>query len=133
MILSIGHIALRTGNIAESLDFYTRVLGGEKVFTGYEEGKANLVYVKLADGTYVELFIGGTEKREKRTDETGFMHLCLTVDDIFAEEKRIRGTGWPIGAVRKGKYGNYQLWITDPDGNEIELMQILPDFLQGHA
>lgn len=132
MIQSIGHIALRVRNLDESVRFYTDILGGKRVFDGTENGKVNLVYVKLAENTYVELFRSELAMEIKDTG-IGFMHLCLTVNDIYETEKMILRSGWPASAVRKGKYGNYQIWIKDPDGNEIELMQILPNFLMGNA
>lgn len=132
MIQAIGHIALRVRDLDRSVQFYTQVLGGEHVFDGMKDGTVNLVYVKLAPNTYVELFRSEPEA-EKGSTEIGFMHLCLTVEDIHEAEKTLLKSGWPASPIRKGKYGNYQIWIRDPDGNEIELMQILPDFLMGKA
>ena len=132
MIQSIGHIALCVRNLDESVRFYTEILGGKRVFDGTENGKVNLVYVKLAENTYVELFRGEPAMETKGTG-IGFMHLCLTVEDIYETEKMILRSGWPASPVRKGKYGNYQIWFKDPDENEIELMQILPDYLMGNA
>lgn len=128
MIKSIGHIALRVKDMDRSLDFYTRVLGGGKVFEGTENGTVNMVYVKLAPDTYIELFVS-EPGMEKTPSDIGYRHVCIVTDDIYAEEKRIKETGWPTPPVRRGKYGNIQLWLKDPDGNEMELMQILPDFL----
>jgi catechol 2,3-dioxygenase-like lactoylglutathione lyase family enzyme len=39
--------------------------------------------------------------------------------------------GYPIDdGPKRGKYGNIQVWVTDPDGVRIELMETLEDFLQ---
>lgn len=132
MIQNIGHIAIRVRDIAKAVDFYTRVLGGRQVFEGHEDGVVNLVYVKLAESTYVELFISAPGM-EKTPSELGFMHLCLVVPDIYEAEAAVKAAGWPAKPVRRGKYGNYQLWLSDPDGTEIEFMQLLPDFLGGNA
>jgi len=35
--------------------------------------------------------------------------------------------------IKEGKDGNLQAWIVDPDGNRIELMQIMPNSLQAKA
>lgn len=129
MIQRIGHVALRVKDLDRSTRFYTEVLGGDKVFEGTENGQVNVIYIKLADQTYIELFRSDHEHKTE-TGRTGYIHLCLTVDDIRSTEKDILRTGWPASPVKTGKYGNYQIWIKDPDGNEIELMQILPDFLK---
>jgi lactoylglutathione lyase len=53
------------------------------------------------------------------------MHICLRTDDIHADVERIRGEGIPIDVeVKMGLDHNLQAWITDPDGNRIELMQL---------
>ena len=132
MIQSIGHIAAHVSDLDRALDFYCRVLGGKKVFEGTENGEVNMCYVKFCDGQYIELF-KPEPGAEKHATGIGFMHLCLTVPDIYEAEKQVKAAGWPAKPVRKGKYGNYQLWIADPDGLPIELMQILPDFLLGNA
>ena len=133
MIQSIGHIAVRVSDLDRSVDFYCRVLGGKKVFEGTENGEVNMCYVKFCEGQYIELFKPGPDAPPMAHDRIGFMHLCLTVTDIYEAEKQVKAAGWPSKPVRKGKYGNYQLWIADPDGLEIECMQILPDFLLGNA
>ena len=53
------------------------------------------------------------------------MHLCLLTDDIDAIVEHLRENGAPID--RKPIVGldhNWQAWTRDPDGNEIELMQL---------
>ena len=67
------------------------------------------------------------------TDSATIAGQQLDADYIYEAEKQVKAAGWPAKPVRKGKYGNYQLWIADPDGLEIECMQILPDFLLGNA
>ena len=46
--------------------------------------------------------------------------------DATLGQLRERGLDVP-GAATQGVDGNWQYWITDPDGNRIELMQIMPD------
>ena len=132
MIKGIGHVAFRVKDLNTSVEFYTRVLCGKAVFSSTENGEVNMVYVKLANGALVELFKSEPDAKRSESD-IGFMHLSLTIDDVYEEEKRIAATGWPTKPVRVGKYGNMQLWLSDPDGNPIELMQLLPNYLDGKA
>ncbi len=134
MIESMMHIALYASDMRRSADFYCRVLGGEQVFTvNGEDSEPVMLYIRLAPGQYIEMF-PAAEGAEAVKSPVGFTHLCLTVPDIQTAAAELRAKGWPIRVEPKaGKYGNYQLWIRDPDGMDIELMQVLPDFLNGNA
>ena len=134
MVESLMHIALNCTDLPRSADFYCRVLGGESVFTvNGEDGAPVMMYVRMAPGQYIEMFAAGPDKTPVQSP-AGFAHLCFTVPDIEKAAEAVRAAGWPIRVEPKaGRYGNYQLWIRDPDGTDIELMQVLPDFLNGNA
>jgi catechol 2,3-dioxygenase-like lactoylglutathione lyase family enzyme len=52
--------------------------------------------------------------------------LCLLVDDLAATLKDLKARGLPIvGEPAQGLDRNWQYWLKDPDGNPIELMQIV--------
>lgn len=134
MIENIMHVAVYATDMRRSADFYCRVLGGEQVFTvNGDDGEPNMMYLRLAPGQYIEMF-RAPEGAGMVKSPAGFAHLCLTVPDIQSAAEAVRASGWPIRVEPKaGKYGNYQFWIRDPDGMDIEIMQILPDFLMGNA
>ena len=134
MIENIMHVAVYATDIRRSAEFYCRVLGSEQVFTvNGDDGEPNMMYLRLAPGQYIEMF-RAPEGAGIVKSPVGFAHLCLTVPDIQSAAEAIRASGWPIRVEPKaGKYGNYQFWIRDPDGMDIEIMQILPDFLMGNA
>ena len=134
MIESMMHIAIYATDMRRSSDFYCRVLGGEQVFTvNGEDGEPSMMYIRLAPGQYIEMF-RAAQGAEPVKSPVGFTHLCLTVPDIQMAAETVRNHGWPIRVEPKaGKYGNYQFWIRDPDGMDIELMQTLPNFLMGNA
>ena len=53
------------------------------------------------------------------------MHLCLVSDDLHADVAALAGQGITIDrAPSIGLDDNWQAWLTDPDGNAIELMQL---------
>ncbi|MFD1732482.1 VOC family protein [Deinococcus malanensis] len=53
------------------------------------------------------------------------MHLCLRVDDLHATVETLEQQGVPIDVQPKvGLDRNWQAWVTDPDGNAVELMQL---------
>ncbi|MGQ9631941.1 MAG: VOC family protein [bacterium] len=135
MITGIGHAAFRVRDLEKSLSFYTKVMGFPEAFRLNDDaGNLILVYLKVGEGGFIELFPGGKTSVELPRDHIGYCHLCLTVDDIRKTLKELKSRGLPIeGEAKRGKDGNYQYWVEDPDGNPIELMQIMADSLQAQS
>ena len=131
MIQALGHVALYVHDLQASEHFYCGILGLAKVFEAKNEaGKVNMVYLNIAPGQYLELFLMPDPTQQWHENPVGPTHLCLTVADIEAAEALLTAKQWPHDPVRQGKYGNSQCWTADPDGTRIELMQIFADFLQ---
>ena len=59
-----------------------------------------------------------------------FRHICLEVDDIRTTVERLRSKGIEVSEPKLGKDRSWQAWITDPDGNRIELHDYNPDSKQ---
>jgi catechol 2,3-dioxygenase-like lactoylglutathione lyase family enzyme len=135
LITGIGHNAYRVRDLDRSLAFYCGILGFEEAFRLYrDDGSTWLVYVLVNDDTFIELFPGGEEQVEIGPKSIAYTHVSLAVDDMSATLAELRSRGLEAtGEPRQGRDGNYQFWITDPDGNRIELMQTMPDSLQRKA
>ena len=122
MISDLTHTALRVHDLERSLAFYG-ALGIEESFRlHHEDGSLMLVYLHVGGDRFLELFPGGTE-----TPVTGgsFMHICLRTDDLHAEVTALEAKGISIDrGPSVGLDHNWQAWVTDPDGNAIELMQL---------
>ena len=132
MISSIGHAAFDCYNFDETLDFYTRVLGFDKMFDLHDEqGKLWIVYLRVNDHIYIELFPRSGPAPAK---SGSYSHLCLEVTDIENTFSSVVERGAPVEVqVQTGKDGNRQAWTRDPEGNRIEFMEIAPDSLQRQA
>jgi len=130
MITSIGHVAFRITNLEQSLDFYCGKLGFREAFRLDRAGEPSpwIVYIQVVPGQFIELFPGAGDEGYRPGAAAGYNHFSLGVDDMEAtlRELRTRGLETP-GEATQGIDGNWQYWITDPDGNRIELMQIMPD------
>ena len=59
------------------------------------------------------------------------MHICLEVPDLEAAVAELRAKGVEASAPYLGSDNSWQSWITDPDGNRIELHCYTKDSLQG--
>ncbi len=128
MITGIGHTAFVILDLERSLDFYCKKLGFRQVFQLDRAGTPSpwIVYLQITAGQFLELFPGGTGENPARP--LGFNHLCLLVDDLPTTLRELEARGLPLtDQLVQGLDNNWQYWLTDPDGNRIELMQISPD------
>lgn len=128
-----AHVAFNVSDMEKSLDFYKRVFGFEKAFEMKhpETGADWIVYVCMGNGQFLELFYGGKKEVPYADENIGFAHLCIAVSDINAAYEKLVESGAPVDSkVSFGIDGNWQCWTHDPDGNRIELMQMMKDSLQ---
>lgn len=148
MIHGLHHAALATPDAGVLLAFYVEVLGFEVVaegawqpgnplldeMTGLDNSAADYFVLRLGN-SHLEIF----QYRNPRTRaavalrpvcEQGITHICLQVTDIQAEYERLSAAGMrfhaaPVplteGMRHRAVYGR------DPDGNVIELLEIMLD------
>jgi lactoylglutathione lyase len=122
-ILGIAHAAFRVSDIEKSRTFYKDFLGFAEPFSlSNPDGSLSLTFIKINDTQYIELFPG----LEPGADR--LHHLALQTDD--AERMRLylasRGVKVP-DHVPKGRIGNLNFNITDPDGHTIEIVEYAAD------
>jgi len=125
VITGIGHAAFGVSDLDRTLDWYCRGLGLREAFRLYgDRGETWIVYVQVRGADFIEFFPDG-RVRGGAPAEHAYRHLCLEVDDIEATIADLASRGLRTdGPARQGKDHNWQAWLTDPDGNRIELMQI---------
>ena len=132
---SLGHVALKVRDLDASVDFYSKLGFPEFLRLLEDDGTPWIVYMRFDDNLYLELFPGG-EDRVPGPEGTGVNHLSLTVDDIDAAAAFLEKTGIPLSQPRRNTRGvdnNRGMWIEDPDGNRIEIMEMAPDCIQWAA
>ena len=129
----LGHVALKVRDLDASLDFYQKLGFPEMLRLLDKDGEPWIVYLRVTDSLYLELFPGGPEERVPENGHTGLAHLCLTSPDLDATEEGLAALGIALSQPRKagrGVDGNRGMWIEDPDGNRIEIMEMAPDCIQ---
>lgn len=128
--MRILHTMLRVGDLDRSLKFYTEVLGMRLLRrTDYPDGKFTLAFVGYQDerdGAVLELtFNWGVDHYELGT---GYGHVALEVDDVYAACDEIRRRGGTVtreaGPMKHGS--TVIAFVQDPDGYKIELIQKKP-------
>jgi lactoylglutathione lyase len=136
VITAIGHAAFGVSDLERSLDFYVRGLGLREAFRlDNDRGETWIVYLQVQGLDFLELFPEGRPRADGApAAHPSFRHLCLMVDDIQTTLAELEARGVAAdGPARQGRDHNWQAWLTDPDGNRIELMQISPHSPQQQA
>jgi lactoylglutathione lyase len=123
-----NHVAFRVRDFEAAIRWWGAAFGAREAFRATkDDGSPQLVYVELARGQFVELFPGGQNPVERPADPVGYEHVCLTVDDLDAALAHLATLGvTPAVAPRTGRASQRLAFVTDPDGNRIELMEIPP-------
>lgn len=131
----LSHIAIRTRDILESVRYYTETLGLQEAFRMHgEDGSLATVYIFLAPGQYLELFANGRKETAADSESIGFCHLCLMTHDIQRSYETVRAKGGPLDSeIRRGLSRCLMFWTHDPDGTQIEIMEMPPESLQAQA
>ncbi len=128
MIISLAHACFYVSNLERSVQFYRDQLGLTIAFDYRDEdGCVRGLYFYLGQRTFLEMFeraIDGPAERES------FRHICMEVDDMDQTVASLRERGVEVHGVARGRDRSHKAWITDPDGNEIELHQYTPDSAQ---
>lgn len=134
-IAGLGHVAIKVSDLDTSLDFYVNKLGfAEMLRLDNDDGSVWLVYLRITDDQYLEVFPGAETDRAPGWNANGMNHMCLAVEDIRSLVGEIEAAGIPLlMPLKHAVDGNWQAWIEDPDGNRIELMQMDPQSLQLRA
>jgi lactoylglutathione lyase len=123
---SLLHTMIRVKDLERSVRFYTEVLGlVEQRRRVLEKADATLVFLSDGAGAHaIEL----TFNHDGRDYELGnqFGHFALGVPDLEAarEELAAHGVQFSRGPYRVSTGGSLIAFIKDPDGIEIELIEM---------
>lgn len=131
MITGLTHAAARVTDLNKSLEFYTGLLGLPEQFRlTNDQGEPWLIYLKVAERQFIELFPGAAGPHEAPKG-AALVHICLEVDDIQATYKELTDRGLVTrGEPKLGGDGSWQFWTDDPDGNPIEFHQFTSESRQ---
>lgn len=125
----LGHVAVYTRNIEESIAFYEKLGGFLKDRGGVTmpEGEKKLALVSFG-GITLELI---QSPGAMPMGEGNVPHFAILVDDLDAAAAEVRAAGvdaflTPEKKVLPDLFGGLQNWFfTGPSGEQIELLQML--------
>ena len=125
--MRVLHTMLRVGNLDQSIDFYTKVLGMKLIRQhDYPDGEFTLAFVGYGneyDNSVIEL----TYNYGKTSYEMGsaYGHMAIEVDDAYKACEAVKAAGGKV--IREAgpmKHGTIIIaFIEDPDGYKIEFIQ----------
>ncbi len=125
--MRILHTMLRVGDLEQSIDFYTNVMGMKLLRTSdnkeYSYTLAFLGYDDESNSAVLELTYNWGVSEYELGDAFG--HIAIEVDDVYAACDAIKAAGGKIsrepGPVKGGK--TEIAFVKDPDGYALELIQ----------
>jgi catechol 2,3-dioxygenase-like lactoylglutathione lyase family enzyme len=132
MIRRLAHLCLHTDDLERLIAFYRDGLGLPVKFRFLAaDGAVFGAYIAAGDSTFVEFFDrrlaalqwGKGAEPAPLTDGSRYGHFCLEVSGLADFRATLLARGLSVGEIRVGLDGSLQAWLSDPDGNRIELME----------
>lgn len=124
--MRILHTMVRTCDLDRSIDFYTKVLGMRLLRrSDYPEGKFTLAFLGYGDEReHAALELTYNWGVDHYDLGTGYGHIAIEVDDVYAACDEIRQRGGKVvreaGPMNAGT--TIIAFVRDPDGYMIELI-----------
>ncbi|MGE5217975.1 MAG: VOC family protein [Chloroflexota bacterium] len=126
--LRFGHVAFKVADVERSVRWYGDAFGATKMYHAPAQGdRPELMFLEFSKGQYIELFTGGKNILPSPVDPIGYVHFCLVVDNLEQALEHLAKMN--VKPERKfiGRAQQRIAFISDPDGNSIELMEIPPE------
>ena len=119
MITGIAHVCYLVKDLEASIEFYAQQLGLTQAFDFTNDAGVRFgIYLHVGARNFLELFQG---EPVTAAEPGSYSHLCLEVDDIHGTVADLRARGVEVSDPFIAMDESWQAWITDPDGNRIEL------------
>ena len=122
-ITGVAHAAFFTKDLENTRQFFTDYLGyGEPIVMKGADEKIAFTIIKINDRQFVELF----PERSEGTDR--MYHFAIETDDAEAMRVYLESKGYKVPQnTPKGRTGNSNYFVTDPNGTICEIVQYEPE------
>jgi catechol 2,3-dioxygenase-like lactoylglutathione lyase family enzyme len=137
----IDHVSFTVGELERSIAFYGRfgfepfkryVSAGPEVDEGADTPNADMEIVWLrrpGERMMLELirYLRHPAERSAPNSKVGAAHLCFAIDDVFGAHAQLSAEGIAfLSAPHEDEFGVRWVYLRDPDGNAVELIQDPP-------
>lgn len=117
MLLSLGHVTVRSADLERTERFYCDLLGMRIGPRPAIPLPGRWLYV--GDQAVVHVL---PRSAQVSKDVAGAIdHFALQAQDLPAFERRLQGAGQPFETRRLADTDTWQIFVTDPDGARVEL------------
>jgi lactoylglutathione lyase len=122
-ILGVAHMAVFVSDLAKARAFYEDLLGFEEPFTlPKPDGSVEIAFVKINDRQWIELF------NRPAAGEGQLNHIAIYTDDADRMRDYLASQSVAVPErVGKGRTGNKNFMVKDPDGHNVEIVEYQPD------
>jgi len=122
-ILGVAHMALYVSDLQKARAFYEDFLGyAEPYKLKRDDGSDRIAFVKINEDQYLELFA------EAAKSVGHLNHIAFYTDSAEGMRSYLAWQGIKVpDKVSKGKIGNLNFTVSDPDGHTVEIVQYEPD------
>jgi catechol 2,3-dioxygenase-like lactoylglutathione lyase family enzyme len=131
MIRQLAHVCIHTNDLDAMVAFYSGGLGLPVQFRLRNDDDETVgVYLSCGQTTFLELFdqdlvlaMFGGDKVDLDAAPTRLQHFCFEVTGLEAMKAHLDAEQIPYLDVGMGLDDALQIWVGDPDGNAVELME----------
>lgn len=131
MIRQLAHVCIHTNDLDAMVAFYSGGLGLPEQFRLRNDDDETVgVYLSCGQTTFLELFdqdrvlaMFGGDKVNLQVAPTRLQHFCFEVTGLEAMKAHLDEQQIPYLDVGMGLDHALQIWVGDPDGNVVELME----------
>jgi catechol 2,3-dioxygenase-like lactoylglutathione lyase family enzyme len=122
-LLGLSHMALFVSDLKKARAFYEDFLGYQEPYVlKREDGTDRIVFIKINENQYIELFA------ENPKQDGHLNHIAFFTDSAQDLREYLASRGIKVpDKVTKGRIGNSNFNIVDPDGHTVEIVQYEPD------
>ncbi len=129
-LTGIAHIGFAVSDLEKARGFYTGVLGYEQAFEiKRPDGSIEMAFFKVNDTQYVELSLGLKPETDDR-----LTHIAFETSDIELLRQKLEQAGVKVPPKPgRGRDGNQNFSVHDPDGHRVEFVQYMPGSWHSNA
>lgn len=122
-ILGVAHYAVFAHDYEKSRQYYKAFLGFEEPYSlKNSDGTPSMTFFKINERQCIEL------SPEHQAGSDRLSHLSFETNDIEALRVYLASRGVKVPAqAHKGRIGNVNFDVTDPEGHTLEMVQYMPD------
>ena len=129
-LTGIAHIGFAVSDLEKARGFYTGVLGFEQAFEIKKlDGSIEMAFFKVNDTQYIELSPGLKPETDDR-----LTHIAMETSDIELLRQKLEQAGVKTPPQPgRGRDGNRNFSVRDPDGHRVEFVQYMPGSWHSNA